>query len=150
MAHIYFVETRANEQRSLLCRWVECLYEAGRRIQVIADSTISAQHLDQLLWTFSQASFVPHRIHTKDASEEDLEPVVITVGEVRLDGFEILICDGQVGLEFMLLYPIALHFVLQDDDEKRQESRLLWQKARGEGVELHHMPYASAAKPLCL
>lgn len=146
MSRIYFVETRADEQRGLLCRWVESLYEGGKKVQVVADSTIAAQHLDQLLWTFSQGSFIPHCIHAQGASELAMEPVVITVGELRLEGFDVLVCDGPVRLEFMSLYPAVLHFVVRDDNEKRQESRLMWQAARDKGLQVHHMPHGSGVK----
>ncbi|MGV8074294.1 MAG: DNA polymerase III subunit chi [Syntrophobacteraceae bacterium] len=148
MAYIYFVETRAEEQRSLLCRWVECLYEVGKRIQVVADLMMAAQHLDQLLWTFSQGSFVPHRILAQGASEQIMDPVVITIGEVHLPGFDILVCDSPAHLEFMSLYPATLHFVLQDDEERRGESRLMWQIARDKGHNVQHLPYGSSVGTL--
>lgn len=144
---LYFVETRVNEQRLLLCHLTEHFYEAGRRIQVLTDSSMAAQHLDQMLWSFSQESFIPHRIFTSDPSESFFEPVLITVGEKELpERPDFLICDGAASVEFLSRYPSAIHFVLMDDAQRRQESRLLWQTARDQGIELRHIPYAPIPK----
>jgi len=143
---IYFVETHANEQRQTLCRWVERFHEEGKKVQIVVDSTMAAQHLDQLLWTYSEGSFIPHRIFQVKASDSLIEPVVITIGEVRLEGFDVLVCDAQVHLDFMKQYPVAIHFILRDDEDRKQESRLMWQSARDQGVQLHHVPYTSPTR----
>ena len=85
---IYFVETPSEKQRFLLCRWVDRFHEAGRKVQVLVDSTLAAQHLDQMLWTFSQESFIPHRVLPSKGSVDFMEPVVITVGEIVVQGFQ--------------------------------------------------------------
>ena len=136
---IYFVETKAEGQRIVLCRWVERFYGGGGKVQVVVDSTQAAQYIDQLLWTFSEASFIPHRIVGPGGRGDPVEPVVITVGEARMEGFDRLVCDGRVQLDFMLLFPVAVHFVVTDEPERKQDSRLIWQKARDLGVRLQHV-----------
>lgn len=139
---LYFVETKAAEQRMLLCQWVELFHESGRKVQVLADSTLAAQHLDGMLWTFSQSSFIPHRILSVDGSLDGEESVVISVGEVFMPGWDVLICDCPAGLELMGRYPVALHFITQNEPERLQASRILWQQARDQGVGTQHIPYA--------
>lgn len=139
---IYFVETQAEKQRVLLCRWIERFYERGRKVQVVVDSSQAAQYIDHLLWTFSEESFIPHRIAGTGGGEAGSDPVVITVGESRLDGFDVLVCDGSVQFEFMSRFPEVVHFVLTDDSEKKQESRLMWQRAREKGFHLRHVSKA--------
>lgn len=138
---IYFVETPSEKQRFLLCRWVDRFHEAGRKVQVLVDSTLAAQHLDQMLWTFAQESFIPHRVLTSKGSVDFMEPVVITVGEIVVQGFHALVCDGPTPLDLAARYPEVVHFVLRDDPEKKQESRLLWQAAKDRGMKLRHVPY---------
>ncbi len=142
--YIYFVATKTKEQRVVLCRWVERFYEDGKRVQVVVDSPQAAQHMDQLLWSFSQSSFIPHRIISSRSAGDIVEPVAITVGEVFLEGFDVLVCDGRPNLGFMGRYPLAVHFVLLDDIEQRQESRMLWQTAREQGFQLEHVAQRSA------
>ena len=90
-------------------------------------------NLDQLLWTFAQGSFIPHRIVSSIPLGATVEPVVITPGEIPLDGFAVLICDGAASFDFLLRYQMVVHFVLLDEAEKRQDSRLLWQTVKGPG-----------------
>jgi len=141
-SQILFVETVAAEQRKLLCNIVEHFYEAGRKVQVVADSTLGAQHIDQMLWTFSDRSFVPHRI-LDPGRGTPLEPVVITVGERILDGFDTVVCDAECRLDFMTAFETAVHFVIRDDVDRRLQSRRMWTEARDRALAVRHVPYAS-------
>ncbi len=140
---LYFVETAVTEQRTLLCRWAERLWNEGRRVQIVVDSTPAAQFIDQVLWTFSQPAFVPHAIFGPEEEGDRMEPVLIVVGEERIEGFDALVCDAPVSLDFMRLFEAAVHFVLRDDPERRQESRILWQKAKDSGLNPVHVAYAA-------
>ena len=144
---ILFVEARTSGLRGLLCQWVENFYESDHKVQIPVDSRVAAQNLDQLLWTFSQASFVPHRVLAAAPSQAVVEPVVITIGEMLLDGYPVAICAGPVHLDFLLHFRQVVHFVLLDDAERRQESRLLWLQAKDEGFRLRHLPFAQNQPP---
>ena len=144
---LVFAETRSIEKRVTLCRQVESFYEEGQRVLVVTDSTLAAQHLDQMLWAFSQESFVPHRIVTRPSKEPPLEPVVIVSSSMFLPGFQVVVADSPVPLEFLAQFASAVHFVLTDDPEQRQESRLLWQAARDQGWSLQHVQYTSGGMP---
>ena len=137
---IYFVETTVAEQNELLCRWTERFYMEKKLVQVMVDSMAAAQFIDQLLWTFSQASFIPHVIFSQ-GNALPAEPVLITAGEFQAAGFEAVICDCPADLEFMSRFETAVHFILRDDAERRQQSRNLWQKARDSGINPVHVPY---------
>ena len=139
---IYFVETTVTEQRELLCRWTERFYLEDKRVRIVVDSKNAAQLIDQLLWTYSQASFIPHMIFGP-GSTPAAEPVLITIGEFQDAGFEVVICDCPADLEFMSRFETAVHFIVRDDTEHRQQSRILWQKARDSGINPVHIPYGS-------
>ena len=62
-------------------------------VLVVTDSTIAAQNLDQMLWSFSQESFVPHRIITRPGQEPPLEPVVIVSSSMFLPGFQVVVAS---------------------------------------------------------
>jgi len=145
---LYFLETKATEQRALMCQWVDLFYELGKKTQVVVDSTLAAQHLDQMLWTFSQPSFIPHRIVSQGDDPSGEETVLISVGEVHMAEWEVLLCDSMVHLDFMTRYPIALHFIILDDPDRLHASRLLWQSAKDLRVDLQHVPY-SVNHPRC-
>lgn len=139
---IYFVETKTGEQPLAVCYWVEHFHDQGKRVQVLAGSSPAAQNLDQLLWTFAQGSFIPHRIWAAGSPGEPVEPVIITIGELPLRDAAALVCDGPAGFDFILGYQWVVHFVLLDDAERRQESRSLWQRLRERGMRTIHVPYA--------
>lgn len=143
---IFFVETRSSEQRPLLCRWVESLFEQGKSVQVAAGSTTAAQQLNALLWTFSQGSFIPHRILDPSSPPPLPGEVTITPGESVAPGREVLVADGPVHLEFMRCFRWVVHFVLLDDPERLKESRRIWQEAKDLGISPHHVPYGSGPR----
>lgn len=142
---LYFAETTTGEQRDLLCRWAEYFYDRGERVQIIVDSTPAAQFVDGLLWTFAQGSFVPHAIYRSRDDGPPVEPVLICTEETRVPGFGVVLCDVPVGVEFLRQFEKAVHFILRDDPEKKQESRLMWQAARDSGLGPVHIPYGSGA-----
>ncbi len=143
---IYFAETTVAEQRELLCHWTERFYLEKKRVRIVVDSTAAGQMIDQLLWTFSQPSFIPHMIFSPGGTPP-LEPVIITVGEFQVEGFEALVCDMPAGLEFMDSFETAVHFILRDDAERLLQSRILWQRARDSGANPIHLPYGPQGRP---
>jgi len=104
---------------------------------------MAAQHLDQLLWTFSQGSFVPHRIFSGTGPAAPFEPVVITIGHFRVETCDVVLADSAITLDSTEPYDVAVFFVLMDDPEKRQASRLAWQEGKEKGLVLQHVPYAA-------
>jgi len=136
---IYFVETRTAEQKDLLCRWTERFYLEKKRVRIVVDSAAAGQLIDQALWTFSQSAFIPHACHHGVGAIPE-EPVVITLGEFPSAGCNAVICDYAAGLEFMITFEDAVHFILKDDPEATQKSRTLWLAARDSGANLVHVP----------
>ncbi|MGO8944739.1 MAG: DNA polymerase III subunit chi [Syntrophobacteraceae bacterium] len=141
---IYFAETTVAEQSELICRWTERFYIEKKRVQIVVDSTAAAQLIDQLLWTFSQASFIPHKIFSPGGAPA-AEPVLITAAQFQVVGFGALVCGRPADLEFMARFETAVHFILRDDTERLQQSRTLWQIARDSGINPVHVPYGRQA-----
>ncbi len=141
----YFAETTISEQRLLLCRWAEWFHDKGQKVHVAVESTQSAQFIDGLLWTFSQGSFVPHGVFSPERQESPMEPVLIVIGENRVPGFDVILCDTSVSVEFLQQFETVVHFILRDDLEKKQDSRVLWQKVRELGINPVHVPYGRQA-----
>ena len=76
----YVLAPNASGNRyQLACRLAEKAWRQGHRVLINADSAQDAQHLDRLLWTFRDQSFVPHgRLGQADAQ---LNPVLILFGD---------------------------------------------------------------------
>ncbi len=62
------------------CRLAETVWQRGHRVLVLAPSDTAARRLDDLLWTFRDESFVPHRrlgAGGSAANEPADEPVIV-------------------------------------------------------------------------
>jgi DNA polymerase-3 subunit chi len=72
----YILDEQASGNRYLLaCRLAEKIYHQGRRIYINTDSDEDQRHMDRLLWTFRQGSFVPHARQAK--ADPRTTPVII-------------------------------------------------------------------------
>jgi DNA polymerase-3 subunit chi len=57
----YVLDEGAKGNRfTLACRLSEKIYHQGRRILIHTDSEDESIHMNRLLWTFRQGSFIPH------------------------------------------------------------------------------------------
>ncbi|MET0064980.1 MAG: DNA polymerase III subunit chi [Candidatus Thiodiazotropha sp.] len=61
---------------SLACRLCEKIYHQGRRVLIHTGSEEETRHMDRLLWTFRQPSFIPHAAGA--AFDPSTTPVLIT------------------------------------------------------------------------
>jgi DNA polymerase-3 subunit chi len=80
VVEFYVLKGAAERQRWLLaCRLAEKAYLADLRVVLLSDSREEAEAIDELLWTFDERSFVPHRLHpgTGGAAEKVAPPVEI-------------------------------------------------------------------------
>ncbi|MEJ2590338.1 MAG: DNA polymerase III subunit chi [Candidatus Thiodiazotropha sp.] len=72
----YVLDERATGNRfSLACRLSEKIYLQGRRIYIHTGSDEETRHMDRLLWTFRQGSFIPHG--TSGQCDPAVTPVII-------------------------------------------------------------------------
>src|SRR5690606_14990833 len=77
----FYILDRASDEFRLTfaCRLADKAADRGLAVLIRPSSPVEAKTLDELLWTFSQGSFLPHRL-ASDAREPLLEPVVIDDG----------------------------------------------------------------------
>ncbi len=76
------------------CRLVETVWRRGHRVLVLAASEAAARRLDDLLWTFRDESFVPHRrVGAGDpaAAEPADEPVVVSTPGAWRGALDVLV-----------------------------------------------------------
>ena len=72
----YILDTGAVQDRYLLsCRIAEKAWKENHRVMIQAASEQEARHLDQLLWTFRDQSFVPHGL--LPVADTTTTPVII-------------------------------------------------------------------------
>lgn len=112
------------------CRLTEKAYKLKHRIYIHVDNGVDAQQLDELLWTFSQGSFVPHECFHSDTPES---PVTIGYNDIAPDGYNMLINLSQDVPEFYKQFDRVAE-VVADADALRQTSREHFRIYREQGV----------------
>jgi DNA polymerase-3 subunit chi len=61
--------------RTLACRLTEKAYLRGMRVAILGQNADDLRSLDELLWTFNDFSFVPHKICTEHPDTDTATPV---------------------------------------------------------------------------
>ncbi|MDH3491877.1 MAG: DNA polymerase III subunit chi, partial [Gammaproteobacteria bacterium] len=74
----FYVLERADERarQMLACKLAEKAYRLENTVYIHAKSRDDAEHLDALLWTFRDGSFVPHGLSGSN-DEAEVSPVMI-------------------------------------------------------------------------
>ena len=116
----------------LACRIVEKAYRLGHRVYVRTDNEDDTNVLDDLLWTFSQNSFVPHQLSTESDSRES--PVVIGEHPPAAEGTDVVISVADDPVSDFTAYPRIVEFVGCEDNEKTS-GRNRFRYYREHGVE---------------
>ena len=100
----------------LACRIVEKAYRLGHRVFVRTSNSDDTNVLDDLLWTFSQSSFVPHQLSTESDSRES--PVVIGEHPPIAGGNDVIISVADDPVSDFVAYVRIVEIVGCEDDEK--------------------------------
>lgn len=88
----YVLKSASARQRwNFVCRLTEKAYLRDLRILIVNDCAADAQALDELLWTFNERSFIPHRI-CEDAQPADPSmPVHLALESQQLPAADLLV-----------------------------------------------------------
>ena len=85
------------ESERFACRLAARAFAADHRVYVLVEDPQRAEALDELLWTFSDVSFVPHaRVASPDA---DAAPVLIGPGSTAPAGCTVTLNLGEAAVE---------------------------------------------------
>ena len=122
MTRIEFVRLDRPEKARHLCELAEEFYLQGRRVLVIVQDDNQGVTLDQFMWTWKKAAFVPHAYD--NGSQECLdEPVVISVREENANGAEVLIAGRPCSVDFVRHFRLVIDFAETHDEALREASR---------------------------
>lgn len=83
MARVDFYVLSEGDDLGLLrfaCRLAEKAVEQGHRVHLRTGSAQQTQRIDDLLWTYSDRSFLPHEVVTSDAAASH-DRVMVVIGE---------------------------------------------------------------------
>lgn len=118
-----------------LPRIAERVIETGGRLLIVAGEAEQRAKLDQLMWTYTPESFLPHG--QAGGPDDDRQPVLIAgdAGPAPNGARNVALADG-IWREEALGYDRAFHFF---DEDRIAEARAAWKGLAGrEGIERNY------------
>jgi DNA polymerase-3 subunit chi len=120
----------------LACKIVDKATQLDHHVFVHVASEDEARQLDELLWTFSQGSFIPHRLVQQPLETPPEEPVLIGVRQTPTgERWDVLINLAAEVPEFFSRYQRVAE-VVDGDAARRAESRERYRFYRDRGYKL--------------
>ena len=88
----YVLKSAAVRQRwAFACRLTEKAYLKDLSVVIVNDTLADAQALDDLLWTFNERSFIPHKVCTDEHSMDPAAKVHLAALPVALPAADLLV-----------------------------------------------------------
>lgn len=120
------------------CRLAEKAYRLDNRVHIHTASSSDAARLDDLLWTFRDGSFVPHRV--VGASDDDESPVTIGFGDTPPPSSDLLINLSDDVPEMAASFARIAELVTSDDDSRRMSrQRFAAYRDNGDEIDTHKL-----------
>ena len=131
----YILSDQAPGNRhALACRLANKAWREGHRVYLHTNSAEESQHLDKLLWTLHEDSFLPHGL--LDSSDPRLNPVLIGNGENTGEEHDVLVnLATQVPTFFSRFQRVAE--IIDHDPEIRNAGRERFRFYRDRGYPLN-------------
>jgi DNA polymerase III subunit chi len=134
----YILDADSDDARlRLACKIVDKATQLDNHVFIHSCSLDEAQQLDGLLWTFSQGSFIPHRVLREPPAEPPLEPVLIGVNQAPVPGrWDVLINLAPDVPEFFSRYERVAE-VVDGNATRREHGRERYRFYRDRGYKLN-------------
>jgi DNA polymerase-3 subunit chi len=134
----YISESDSNDARlRLACKIVDKAFEHRHHVFVHGATDEEARQLDELLWTLSQGSFIPHRVVREPLTEPVREPVLIGMTDPPATGrWDVLVNLAAQVPEFFSRYERVAE-VVDANPERRERSRERYRFYRDRGYKLN-------------
>jgi DNA polymerase III subunit chi len=81
----------AQQRRAFACRLTEKAYLKDLKIVIVNDTLADAQALDDLLWTFNERSFIPHKVCADAQSFDPATPVQLILESADTPAADLLV-----------------------------------------------------------
>ena len=120
-------------RQALACRLADQQSKNGQRVFIATDSQESARELDQLLWSFTPDSFLPHVLATDESAVH--AQVVIGADSTVPDSVTCVLNLGETAIADQPGLGTIAEFILNDEAAKA-DSRVRWNHYKQLGFEL--------------
>jgi DNA polymerase-3 subunit chi len=134
----YILDSDSDDARlRLACKIVDKATQLDHHVFVHSASDTEAAALDELLWTFAQGSFIPHRVVRAPLEGPPPEPVLIGVNQAPGPGrWDVLINLAAEVPEFFSRYERVAE-VVDANAVRREQSRERYRFYRDRGYKLN-------------
>ena len=129
-------ENAADARLKLACTLCDEAMQRDQHVFVNVTSEREARQLDELLWTFIQGSFIPHRVVEQPLAEPPPEPVIVGLAQEPVgQRWDLLINLAADVPEFFSRYSRVAELV-DGDAARREQSRERYRFYRDRGYPL--------------
>jgi DNA polymerase III subunit chi len=119
----YVLKSSAAQQRwAFACRLTEKAYLKDLKIVIVNDTLADAQALDELLWTFNERSFVPHKVCLDEQSLDPATPVHLVLESPAIPAADLLV-NLAPRLPTQLQRYQRIAEIIDADEERRRQGR---------------------------
>src|ERR1700691_2181653 len=88
----YVLKSAAARQRwAFACRLTEKAYLRDLGIVIVNDTLADARALDDLLWTFNERSFIPHKMYMDEQSLDPATKIYVAASPAAAPGADLLV-----------------------------------------------------------
>ena len=116
------------------CRLAEKAFDQGLRVAVRTASPSETAEVDDLMWTFSDRSFVPHAVWPAEPAVAEQNPVLISSGEVPASHRDVLVnLDAAAPAGFEAFARVCE--IVATDEAAKRAGRARWRRYREAGLE---------------
>jgi DNA polymerase-3 subunit chi len=140
MAEIGFYHLTATPLERALPRLLERALAEGHRVVVLAGSPERVDYLDQALWTYDDASFLPHGSARHGNAER--QPVWLTTEDENPNGANMLVLVDGANSARLAEYARCCDMFDGNDEAAVAAARQRWKQAKAAGHALTYWEQA--------
>ena len=130
-------DNQVEQQQLYACRLTQKAVKQGLRVYIHTKSDEQTKVLDDLLWSFSASSFIPHTLNAEDCSQH---PVYIGHHGEPLDIHGVLINLSHQTPDCFTRFERLAELVTQNETDKQAgRERFKFYKSRGYPLNTHKL-----------
>lgn len=130
----FYILDRGADPARFACGLANKAWKQGHKLHILTASRNDADHLDELLWTFHDISFLPHSL----VGNQDAGQVPVTIGwpeQSQHEGDVLINLTPELPEQAAAFARVAE--IVSTDDTARQRARERYRQYRDRGFELH-------------